>query len=207
MEYGKTGKTRERILSAAAGLFAKQGYRGVSTREIARLAKVNEITIYRYFPRKHDLFIAALEWEFQGLRVRPELVAQLIGAYDLRSTLHGMFELINDALAQQPNLARLLQFSALEFGVEIEPLYRKYLGNVLDLSIRCLQAWVDAGELQCKDPRLLILSFASAVIMIPTLYPAIWGNRVPATCDHGLASFYAYADLWRTVRGASSEKS
>ena len=37
-------------------MFANFGYNGVSTRDIANGAGVNEVTIYRHFPRKRDLY-------------------------------------------------------------------------------------------------------------------------------------------------------
>lgn len=48
--------TRERILEAAFNMFSKRGYRGSPTREIARLAGVNEVTLFRLFGSKETLF-------------------------------------------------------------------------------------------------------------------------------------------------------
>lgn len=42
----------ERILDAAARLFARRGYSGTSTRAIAREAGVNEVTVFRRFDSK-----------------------------------------------------------------------------------------------------------------------------------------------------------
>ena len=58
------GSTEERILTTSASLFSQFGYNGVSTREIASAADVNEVTIYRHYPRKRDLYIAVLGAEF-----------------------------------------------------------------------------------------------------------------------------------------------
>ena len=46
----RKGGAEERILATAAGLFATFGYKGVSTRDIATGAGVNEVTIYRIIP-------------------------------------------------------------------------------------------------------------------------------------------------------------
>ena len=42
-------ETRERILDAATQVFSEQGYSGATTRAIATLAKVNEMTLFRHF--------------------------------------------------------------------------------------------------------------------------------------------------------------
>ncbi|HEX6052842.1 MAG TPA: TetR/AcrR family transcriptional regulator [Gemmatimonadaceae bacterium] len=48
--------TRERILFAALDAFAHAGYRGATTRVIARAAGVTEITLFRLFGSKAELF-------------------------------------------------------------------------------------------------------------------------------------------------------
>ncbi len=47
--------TRQRLLDAAARVFARNGLEGATTREIAREAKVNEVTLFRHFQTKDNL--------------------------------------------------------------------------------------------------------------------------------------------------------
>ena len=47
--------TRQRILDAATRVFAREGVSGATTREIARLARVNEVTLFRSFKNKDEL--------------------------------------------------------------------------------------------------------------------------------------------------------
>ena len=51
---------RQQILQAAMGLFARRGFNGTTTREIARRARVNEAIIFRHFPSKEDLYLMTL---------------------------------------------------------------------------------------------------------------------------------------------------
>jgi AcrR family transcriptional regulator len=53
--------SRERILDAAARVYAKHGFRGATTRLIAAEADVNEITLFRTFGSKGALLEAVLE--------------------------------------------------------------------------------------------------------------------------------------------------
>lgn len=53
-------KIEPRILDAAISLFADYGYFGVTTRDLARKAKVTEGSIYRLFGSKDKLFESAL---------------------------------------------------------------------------------------------------------------------------------------------------
>lgn len=59
--------TRQRLLEGAARVFARDGIAGSTTREIAREAGVNEVTLFRHFHSKERL-IAAVIGENFGLQ-------------------------------------------------------------------------------------------------------------------------------------------
>ncbi|MDB4900453.1 MAG: acnR [Gemmatimonadetes bacterium] len=52
--------SRERILEAAARVYAKHGFKGATTRQIAIEADVNEVTLFRTFGSKSALLEAVL---------------------------------------------------------------------------------------------------------------------------------------------------
>src|SRR6185369_479278 len=52
---------RQDILAAAMELFAKNGFRGTTTRDLATHAEVNEAIIFRHFHNKQELYSAILE--------------------------------------------------------------------------------------------------------------------------------------------------
>lgn len=52
----QTLNTRKKILQAAISLIKKKGFQGVTTREIARQANVNEVTVFRHFGNKMNIF-------------------------------------------------------------------------------------------------------------------------------------------------------
>ncbi|GAB4536567.1 MAG: TetR/AcrR family transcriptional regulator [Pleurocapsa sp.] len=49
--------TRTKILQAALKLFARSGYDGTTTKDLAKLAGVAEGTLFRYFPNKKAILI------------------------------------------------------------------------------------------------------------------------------------------------------
>src|SRR5919107_1475343 len=53
-------ENRARILEAAARVYAETGYRGATTRRIATVAGVNEITLFRHFGSKDALIREAI---------------------------------------------------------------------------------------------------------------------------------------------------
>lgn len=48
-------ETRDRLLKAAIEVFSTAGYVGATTREIARVANVSEVTLFRHFQSKEQL--------------------------------------------------------------------------------------------------------------------------------------------------------
>lgn len=57
----RTAQTRARILKAATEVFAASGIAGATTREIARVAGVNEVTLFRHFQSKEQLLAAVVQ--------------------------------------------------------------------------------------------------------------------------------------------------
>lgn len=158
------GSTDQRILTTAASLFSQFGYNGVSTREIASAAEVNEVTIYRHFPRKRDLYLAVLGTELQRVQLRGELLARVAEARDGRTALSSTFELIETTLQREPQLLRLLQYSALELSDDLDPLLRRHLGELVEVVARYLEPWIQRGELRCSNGKTLVLTLIAIVL-------------------------------------------
>ena len=64
--------TRSRIIQAASQLFSEKGFAGTTTRAIAELAKVNEVTIFRHFGTKDKLAREIMD-QFGGMAIAGEL--------------------------------------------------------------------------------------------------------------------------------------
>ncbi|WP_143803294.1 TetR/AcrR family transcriptional regulator, partial [Oenococcus oeni] len=54
-----------KILLAAKKIFETSGYKNSSIAQIAKQAKVSQVTLYKYFPSKHTLFKIFLEDEIE----------------------------------------------------------------------------------------------------------------------------------------------
>lgn len=153
-----------RILATATDLFARFGYNGVSTRDIASGAQVNEVTVYRHYPRKRDLYVAVLESELQQVHFRGDLLAAIAEASDGRTALTRTFELLSKALMHKPEIIRLLQYSALDLNENFDPLVRKHLGELVEVLARYLEPWVKIGEVGCANAKIAVLTLIGIVI-------------------------------------------
>jgi len=155
---GGRGDVEARILTSATGLFANFGYNGVSIRDIAGHACVNEVTIYRHYPRKRDLYVAVLGAELQQVKLGGDLLARIAEANDAKTVLTHTFELISVTLLTRPELLRLIQYTALEMGEDLDQLVHKHLSQLVEVVSRYLEPWILRGELRCASPKALVLS-------------------------------------------------
>lgn len=57
----RSEERRRQLLEVSAKLFAKGGYRGTTTAELAKAACVTEPILYRHFENKLDLFVTLVE--------------------------------------------------------------------------------------------------------------------------------------------------
>ena len=98
-------KTRDRLLKAAVEIFATEGIAGATTREIARLAGVNEITLFRHFQSKEQLLKAVVHYitalQAEALNNQDEWTQ------DLRLDLLHYGQIYSDHLEQYEALVRM----------------------------------------------------------------------------------------------------
>src|ERR1019366_10448009 len=94
--------TTEKIALAAAQLFARQGYHGTSTREIARLADVSENTLFRHFENKEELFWSSLRSYSAGLKFRREVLEGLTQCDSPEVVLPKIIEMLADIVNYRP---------------------------------------------------------------------------------------------------------
>ncbi|MGX7102080.1 TetR/AcrR family transcriptional regulator [Gemella sanguinis] len=64
---------KKKTLEAAIKLFAKQGYNGTSTLQIAKVAGVSQATVFKYFKTKEDLLYSII------VPVIPKLFSSFLG--------------------------------------------------------------------------------------------------------------------------------
>ena len=57
----RSADRRRQLLEVAADLFARMGYRGTTTAELARAAGITEPILYRHFDNKLDLFVTLVD--------------------------------------------------------------------------------------------------------------------------------------------------
>src|ERR1051325_7893696 len=101
---------KEQILNVSMSLFARRGFEGTTTRQIAELARVNEAIIFRHFPSKADLYWAIIrrKYNHEGrTRMLEERIAAGASRFEIFSSIA---EQMLSRSRVDENITRLLLF-------------------------------------------------------------------------------------------------
>lgn len=99
-------RTRQRLINAALELFASQGVTETTTKQIAELAEVNEVTLFRHFGNKHGLLLAVIEEAAVFTRLGQTLIRQDNQTSDIYQVLKDYATDCLEALERVPEVVR-----------------------------------------------------------------------------------------------------
>ncbi|GAA4082487.1 TetR/AcrR family transcriptional regulator [Nonomuraea soli] len=136
-------ETRERLLQAAAEVFAERGYDGTRVADIAAAAGVSNGALYSHFGSKAELMVAALR------RHGPGLLADLFAADPSRSITE-LLLVVGRCLPRRREAAGYLIVEALVAArrdEEVAAPMRGYVGERTDWLAGLVQVAQSAGEL------------------------------------------------------------
>jgi AcrR family transcriptional regulator len=155
----------------ARRLFARQGFRGTTTRQIADQAKVNEAIIFRHFRRKDDLYWAVLDEMTRRRNSREELKALMANREGSGGAHKGSDEEFFTGVAEgilrrnrnEPAFARLLLFSALERHSLSRRFFNTYTAVYWDILAKYIRRRTRSGDFRQSNPLLAARGFTGMV--------------------------------------------
>jgi AcrR family transcriptional regulator len=157
------GADRKRqIVAVAGGLFAKKGYRGTTTREIADRAAVNEAILFRHFAHKEDLYWAVIESQCERHIAQQELRELLAGAPP-QEALAVLAEGVLRTNLENPAAMRLYLYAALENHKLSHRLFRTYALGYYEILAEYIRKQIRRGAFRKVDPQLAARSFIGMV--------------------------------------------
>jgi AcrR family transcriptional regulator len=175
---------RRQILETALHLFAKQGFDGTSTKQIAQEAGIAEGLIFHYFPTKEHLLTAMMETHHS---YRGELRGLLDGVKD-RTAAEVLHQIATEALARFRREAEitLVMFSTAQTNPKVGAVLRRLIAEegVAGLSAY-LRTRIEAGELRTDLPveNSALMLYSSLVIFFflhHSLPDGQWTERAAA---------------------------
>ncbi len=175
--------TRQKLIHAAIELFATQGVTETTTKQIAELAQVNEVTLFRQFGNKHGLLLAVIEDAEVFAQLGQSLVDELPPASTLPQMLRDYANTCLQALEHSPAVVRSLVGESAQYSPE----NRQALGRSFDRANRRVAKYLktalgeSSANLQLPIDRLVSLLntilFGYITIELTSEYHGLWRDR------------------------------
>lgn len=156
-----TPPSRERLIQAAAELFLSQGINHTTTRQIANLAGVNEVTLFRNFGNKYGLLQAVIQEAPTFRNLGETLMQQAIATSDRHQALKNYASECLHALEQSPAFVRSLIGEADQYPEE----NRQALGQRLDEASRYVAQYLEQTMPSSPFPPIKLAGFLGALLM------------------------------------------
>jgi len=152
------GSTRDRILDAALELMYERGYEGTTTRAIAEAAGVNEVTLFRQFGTKRNMFIAVIDRETD---IAEELTdTQIAFTGDLRADLRMAGERMAHEMVAKGKLVKLIMMEAhKDPGIWEHVSHTPF--SILGYITKYFEGSMSEGRVRDADPYLMAIAFFS----------------------------------------------
>jgi AcrR family transcriptional regulator len=153
---------RRQIIEAAATLFSRKGFRGTTTRAIAKAVGVSEAMLFKCFATKEDLYAAIIEAKSLVRQTLDTLVAAAERGDDsevLRTLAREMIE----RTRTDPTLMRLTFFSALEGHALSDMMFRSRVQQLDEFLSGYVTQRIAAGAFRNVDPLQAAWNFSGMV--------------------------------------------
>ncbi len=147
--------TSDKILDAAMGLFSEKGYKSVTTKEIAREAGVCEMTIFRHFESKQNLFERAFDKYVFSPTVKNLFKNKL--EWNLHKDLMKISEMYHYTLCKNEKTI-LMQLKNNELTIDLDSPLTKFPDELRKLLVDYFIKMKDKG-VTIKEPEILAVNF------------------------------------------------
>jgi AcrR family transcriptional regulator len=188
--------TRQRLLEGAARVFARAGIAGSTTREIAREAGVNEVTLFRHFQSKERLIAAVIGENFGTQAVQAQQSPPASDG-DLRSALTEHARRYDQLLKENLPLIRTMIGEIHHYGDHERQVFKAIFRPLREALVTRLHAAQAAGRLLATAHPEILADLFGGMIFTGVLRR----NSSQFKCEYSAGNYVAAAvDL--IVRGA-----
>jgi AcrR family transcriptional regulator len=164
--HSSAQSTRERLLEAAGRVFARDGLDGATTREIAREAGVNEVTLFRHFGSKDRLLRAVVERNFGTAATPPPAFTP---GNTLRADLQAHAQVYEQRLEENMPLIRAMLGGIHRHAQQEHQVYDAVFGPLRLALVTRLETARNAGELRRGADPVLLCDLFTAMIFTGAL--------------------------------------
>jgi AcrR family transcriptional regulator len=187
----KTPAQAEKILTAAARLFAAHHFHEARMEDIAESAEVGKGTLYRYFKDKEELYMALLARASEQMTARFHAVEAVAGP---RAKLEAVVQAILDYFDEHPHLLDLIQHAEVTLGPDADLPWQRTRADNVRLVEGIFEEARASGDFHVSDPEL------AAWMLLGGLRPVLRWGATPR--PPGLASRIVDLFLYGAARPA-----
>jgi AcrR family transcriptional regulator len=180
---GEIISTRQRLINAAMELFATQGITETTTKAVAELAKVNEVTLFRHFGNKHGLVLAVISESPVFKELGESLKTQVSQTNSVYQALKNYCEERLTALEQVPELVRSVVGESGKYPIENRQALGRSLAQANNYVAEYLATMMEHEELYTQLPPQKLASLLNsilvgyAVIEFTSEFHELWHDR------------------------------
>lgn len=157
---------RQQLLDVAVDVFARQGFGGTKTKDIAAAAGVSEAILFRHFSSKEDLYHAILDAK-EDKHGAPECV-DILRTFAERRDDAGLFQYVAASIMRSfrddPAFHRLMLYASLE-GHLLAGLFRERFGlPIFDYLRRYVSLRQKEGAFRPGDPQIAVMFLTGSIM-------------------------------------------
>lgn len=192
---------KEKIIKAAAQLFAAQGYDATPTRQISSEAGVTEPLIYYYFKGKEELFTRILEYGFSTYFSCIDALAkdEALPFERLRKLIEFQFDIVEEIPDEMFLLVSVCPARLSDPSDICDKGLRKFRERLTMYLTDCLNAGIASGEfapVPVVETAMLLFAFISGIVRYAAMHPGKKENLCRTAVD-----FCRRSLINRDVRG------
>ncbi len=158
---------RRRIVLGAMKAFARSGFRGTRSRDLAAAAGVSEALLFKHFPSLRAIQRAIIE---ERIRQRGRFLSDELRRAPLERALEEIASQILRTSERDPTFLRLLYFAGLEAQPLAPMFFRRRVSRNIDELAGLVRLWIRRGWVRKSvDPRTFAFSFTGCVFQLAVI--------------------------------------
>lgn len=150
---------KKQILEVATEMFARHGFDGVTTRQIADAAGITEAIVFRHFVTKDDLYWEVLSAKCASGDVKQRLEEKLGRDAEPIEIFSAIARDVLNRNFHDPGKSRLLLFSALENHRLSQRFFKMYMSEWYELLASYIRRQMEQGKFRNVDAVLAARGF------------------------------------------------
>jgi len=148
--------TKAQIIEAAEQQFFDLGYKRATTRKIAQAAGVTEVTLFRHFINKQNLFMAVIDQN--AMQPDSEEILNLSIEGDYRQDMLRLGRFMMRIMQERRDGMQLMLCEAAHFP-ELQDVIGKAPLQLRNMIANYLQKRIDAGDIVDRNPQVMAQGF------------------------------------------------